>query len=46
MMLQHILLPEDLSEDTCCLSDDRGIGDDVDDTLSFVLQSFLQRPSH
>ena len=36
-MLQYILLPEDLTEDPCCLGDDRGIGDDVDDTLSLEI---------
>ena len=40
-MLQYILFPEDLSEDPRGLGDDRGIGDDVDDTLSFVLQGCL-----
>ena len=45
-MLQYILFPEDLSEDTCGLGDDRGIGDDVDDALSLVIKSCLQCPSH
>ena len=45
-MLQYILLPEDLSEDPRGLGDDRGIGDDVDDALSFMIQSCLQCPSH